>query len=149
MGSAEPSSSAKYPGGFHRGANARKMPRAGEGLDVKQTLGKDDRVHREKDLSRIMQEGKMLGDRRIRLHVLANGLGRSRMAVFVGLRHGSAVRRNRIKRLCREAFRLTRQELPAGYDYILRPHSSAKFTLVELQQSLRKLSRALIPEVPT
>ncbi len=105
-------------------------------------LKKNDRIHRERDLSRGIRQGKVVSDRRLRLHMIANGLGRSRMAVLVSVRHGPAVKRNRIKRVCREAFRLTRPELPAGYDYVLRPQLGYEPVLEELQQSLRKLSRA-------
>jgi ribonuclease P protein component len=68
------------------------------------------------------------------------------MAVLVSLRHGPSVQRNRIKRLCREAFRLCRPELPSGYDYIIRPQTGVEMVLEELQQSLRKLSRAATQE---
>jgi ribonuclease P protein component len=105
-------------------------------------LGKDDRIHRDRDLSRVIREGRVVADRRLRLHVLPNDLGSSRMAVLVSLRHGNAVQRNRIKRVCREAFRLCRHELPASYDYILRPQVGVEMVVTEVQESLRKLSKA-------
>lgn len=43
-----------------------------------------------------------------------NEAGEARLGMAVGLRaSGNAVRRNRIRRLIRESFRLHRQELPA------------------------------------
>ncbi len=55
---------------------------------------------------------------------LPNGLAHSRLAIVVGRRVGTAPRRNRIKRLIREAFRLERRKLPGGYDLVIvvRPH---------------------------
>jgi len=78
------------------------------------------------------------------LHVAVNSLGRARMAVVVSTRHGKAIRRNRIKRLCREAFRLCREELPCGYDYVLRPKEGVDLSLQAVGESLRKLTGRLI-----
>jgi ribonuclease P protein component len=54
-----------------------------------------------------------------------NGLGHPRLGLAVGVRSaGSAVNRNRIKRVVREAFRHIHQELPA-VDLVVnaRPHA--------------------------
>ena len=47
-----------------------------------------------------------------------------RIAIQTSVRVGTAVRRNRIRRLLREAFRLMQHDLPRGYDVVIvvRPH---------------------------
>ncbi len=47
-----------------------------------------------------------------------------RMGLVVSRRLGNAVQRNRIKRLLREAFRLNRERLQGGVDYIFSPRDS-------------------------
>ena len=56
-------------------------------------------------------------------HVTSNTLGHPRLGLSVPKRVGNAVRRNRIKRRCREAFRLSKDTLP-NMDIIItvRPH---------------------------
>ena len=54
---------------------------------------------------------------------------------------GPATHRNRLRRLYREAFRLTRHELPAGLDLVLIPRKPDEPTLGQLKQSLPRLVR--------
>jgi ribonuclease P protein component len=58
------------------------------------------------------------------IHACPNGVGHTRLGLSVSKRVGGAVRRNRFKRLLREAFRQARPDLPGAYDVVinLRPH---------------------------
>jgi len=74
----------------------------------------------------------------------ANPVG-PRLGVSVSKEHGGAVRRNKLKRLLRETFRLERQQFPKVLDVVLIPKVRAdKFPLAELRRELVQLvQRAL------
>jgi ribonuclease P protein component len=67
-------------------------------------------------------------------------LPHSRIGLSVSRRFGSAVRRNKIRRLYREAFRLSKVELPVGLDLVIVPRSNEIPTLDNLMRSFRTLA---------
>ena len=99
------------------------------------------RLTRRSDIDRLFAEGAGARDRLATMIARPNDLGFARVAVGVSKRHGNAVRRNRVKRLCREATRLSRADLPVGYDYMLLPRPGVKLTLAALQDTVVALAR--------
>jgi len=62
----------------------------------------------------------------LNVYALPNDLGHARLGISIGRRVGTAPKRNRIKRLLRESFRLMQHEIPGGYDFVIvvRPHET-------------------------
>ena len=72
-----------------------------------------------------------------------NEFAYSRLGCAVKKRIGNSPFRNRLRRLYREAFRLTRSELPTGLDLVLLPRDAREPQLEVLRDSLRKLLPSL------
>lgn len=104
-------------------------------------LGRAEHVRARLDFARLRREGRRGGDDVVRLQVAPNGLAWSRVAVAVSRRFGKAHRRNQLRRLYREAFRLEKARLPRGYDVLLSPPRGA--ALPDLERLRASLVRGV------
>lgn len=78
-----------------------------------------ERILKAKDFAVVRKQGKRLPGKGFIIFINANNLGLRRLGLAVGSKVGGAVKRNRIKRLLREFFRLNKEAFPMSADIFI------------------------------
>ena len=108
------------------------------------TFGKSKRLHRRRDFQRVFEGRWSVADRYLVVYAAPNELDCVRLGVPVSRKFGNAVRRNRVKRLIREAFRLEQETLAPGFDLVCVPRVGALGDLGRYRRSIRELSDSAV-----
>jgi ribonuclease P protein component len=93
---------------------------------------------------RAFQRRRWESDNVLAVYGIENGRDHPRLGISVSRKKvRSANDRNRLKRLIREAFRLSKAELPPGLDLVVVPRAQDA-TFADVRRSLSALSRKLV-----
>ncbi len=85
----------------------------------KHSFGKRDRIRKRKDFLRIYQKGIRTSSKNFITILSSNQTGTRRLGITVTKSVGNSVKRNRVKRLLREFFRLNKDKLPDSQDMVI------------------------------
>jgi ribonuclease P protein component len=96
-----------------------KTPFRGTILMESQSFQPEERVRKRKDYLRIYDQGKRAHTRNFTIITCTNPDEIRRLGTAVGKKVGNSVKRNRIKRLLREFFRLNKEQLPTSQDIVI------------------------------
>ena len=88
---------------------------------ARHTLSREERLRSRGEFRHCIRHGGRAAGNAIVVRVAKNDLGITRLGAGSTRRLGNAPTRNRAKRLVREAFRLTKHELPASVDIVVLP----------------------------
>ena len=108
------------------------------------SLEKAERILKRDDFKRLFRCGKKIYGDHFVVYYCRNNLGMWRMGVTVSKRVGRAVIRNRVKRLVRESFRLSKALRDNAYDMnIIARTGAAKLSFQETNQALGNIFREI------
>ncbi|MFQ6041840.1 MAG: ribonuclease P protein component [Candidatus Poribacteria bacterium] len=71
------------------------------------------------EFERVYKNGRRYWNKTFVIYVLPNGINVTRLGLTVSKKVGKSVKRNRVKRLIRESFRLSREQIMPGYDIVV------------------------------
>jgi ribonuclease P protein component len=78
-----------------------------------------ERIVKSKDFASVRKEGERVAAKKMVAFFKANNIGIRRFGLSVSAKIGGAVKRNRIKRLLREFFRLNKEMFPNSTDIVI------------------------------
>ncbi len=106
------------------------------------------RIKKNTEFQKIFAKGKRGFSARLTLLYLPSD--ELKMGVCVSKKHGDSVRRNRVKRILREIFRLHIDRLQSGYSYVLLPKVAEEYDYRTLEKDFLRIleKQKLTRELP-
>ncbi|MCK9230575.1 MAG: ribonuclease P protein component [Syntrophales bacterium] len=83
------------------------------------SIRRNEKIRTRSDFQAVYKKGKRIHSKSFIVLLSRNDKGTARFGITVGKKVGNAVRRNRIKRLVREFFRLNRDRFPESTDVVV------------------------------
>ena len=112
-------------------------------MNPKATFRPHERLKDPKDFRRAFERRRSNADDMLVVYGVENGRDHARLGISVSRKKVRAAHaRNHFKRLVREAFRVSKSDLPTGIDLIVLPRRPGA-TFADVQRSLVALSRVV------
>ena len=109
---------------------------------MRKNLTRQERLNKGKEISRLFQIAKRVKCSELKLLYIENHCTVNRIAVCTAKGFKKAVDRNREKRICREAYRLLKNEIKPGYDLVVVIYPGVYMFIERFRQLQALLKRA-------
>ena len=83
-------------------------------------------LKKNEDFKKVYNKRNSYANRELIMYISKNGTDTKRLSVSVSKKVGNSIVRHRLARLIREAFRLSTDCIPDGYDYVVVARASLK-----------------------
>ena len=130
------------------------MPRApkttGAPSDDRHRFQRGDRLKKRYEFRQVQLRGRRIHTPHFLIVVQPNALHTTRLGITVTKKVGTALQRNRIKRVVREVFRLNRSLFPASHDVVfIAKRGADRIDYASLLSEVERAARKLRPEAAT
>ncbi|MFO8063718.1 MAG: ribonuclease P protein component [Spirochaetia bacterium] len=107
---------------------------------MSESLTKDELLRRQAEIRRVFEHGKNVSCRGLRLRIMENALSYNRVLIAPVKKAGNAVRRNRLRRVGKEAYRRLKPRLHQGFDmaFVVYP---GNYTFNDRLEQFKRLLR--------
>ena len=85
---------------------------------------------------RLYSKAHSFANKQLVVFIMANGTEYNRLGISVSKKNGKAVKRNRIKRLIKESYRMLEPNLKQGFDIVIIPRIDFEDDFVKVKGAL-------------
>ncbi len=100
-------------------------------------------IKRRYEFKILFSKGKIAYGRNLTMYVLKNKLEINKLGIAVGKKSGRAVDRNRIKRLIRENYKLSEDNIKSGYNILISVNKKAEIRNIDFYEVKRDIEKIL------
>lgn len=106
---------------------------------MRRSLTREERLRSRGDIQRVFRRGRSYRCKGVSLKIVDNGLNRNRALVVPPRKSGTKARKNRLRRVGKEAYRHIKPELVPGHDLVFVVYPGAE----RLEDRIRQFRKVL------